>query len=269
MGQKNAIESRYYSGQGIVLVSELDANNNPLGFRNVGNVSALGLGIEVTTIEHKESSTGQRATDKRITTETKGTFNMTVENLDKANLELALRGSASAKTGAAVVDESIVARLGLTVPLANIGIDAGQAFTITSDPSGTTYEEGKNYELNAEAGSITFYTDTEQTANGAATNITDAAALLVSYTYFDYDQVLALNQGIKAYALRFEGLNTADTNKPVVVQVHKIEADPLQELALINDEIGQMAISGSILADTTKDAATESQFFWEKIGAGA
>ncbi len=265
MSQKNSVESKYYSGQGIVLIGARNAEGKILGYRNIGNVSGLELSIEVSTLEHKESSTGQRATDKRLTTEQKSTINMTLESLNKENLAMALRGDAAAVAGAAVADEQVTAYLGMTVPLMHMNLDPEVAVVVqgTGAKSATTYVLDHNYTVNEGAGSINILSAADQTAAGAVASIDDAEELEISYTHLGYSKVDAMTQGVKEYALRFEGLNTAEDNKPVVVEVFKFEADPLQNLALINDEIAQMSVAGSALADLTR--TTGSKFFREMM----
>lgn len=114
MAQNNIVESRYYSGQGIVLVSTRRADGTPNGFRNVGNVSALTIAMETTTLEHKESSTGSRTTDLRLITENKATVTMNIENFEAANLELGLFGTTTQLVSAAVSDELTRATPGRT-----------------------------------------------------------------------------------------------------------------------------------------------------------
>lgn len=258
--QNNAKQTRYYSGQGIVLLAELDSNNVPLGFRNIGNVADLKLAIEVEVETKKETSTGQRATVLRLEKEKTASFSAVVEDLSKETLAMALRGTAAAVPADSVEDEAIIARLGLTVPLEHPGVST---VVVTNSAGTTTYELDKNYTINAETGSLNFLTDAEQTAAGATENIADAADLLVDYDHVAYDKVDALTEASKYYALRFEGLNTADSNKAVVVEIFRISADPLKELALINDEAAAMTLDGSIMADLTR--TTGSQFFREQI----
>jgi hypothetical protein len=50
----------YYSGQGVVLLAERDAQGKPTGFVPVGNVSDLKITVSTSVLEHKESHTGQR-----------------------------------------------------------------------------------------------------------------------------------------------------------------------------------------------------------------
>lgn len=69
----------------------------------------------------------------------------------------------------------------------------------------------------------------------------------------------ALTEGVAEMAMRFEGLNTAEDNEPVVVEVFKFATDPLKELSLISDNFQQFVLEGSVLADSTK--TTGSKFF--------
>ena len=53
----------YFSGQGRVYVGARDQNGQPLGLSYVGNVPELKVSLSVETLEHQESSSGQRLTD--------------------------------------------------------------------------------------------------------------------------------------------------------------------------------------------------------------
>ena len=57
----HAIDSHYYSGQGVLMIAERDAvTGKPLGFTPVGNVNALSIAVSTSKLEHKESQTGSR-----------------------------------------------------------------------------------------------------------------------------------------------------------------------------------------------------------------
>ena len=71
------VTEEYFSGQGVVLVAARDVNGNPKGFRPVGNVPNLAIKNATTVLEHKESTTGARGTDKRLTTEVKVSLEVT------------------------------------------------------------------------------------------------------------------------------------------------------------------------------------------------
>ena len=260
MAQNNAVTSKYYSGQGIVLIASRDANGKPMGFRNVGNVGDLSVDIKTNSLEHKETSTGVRGIDLRLTTEINCSVKMTLESFDKDNFALALRGEGAAVAGATVTNELVTLYPGMTTALSHINVTAFTSL-ISTDAIPVTYVKGTDYFVNEEVGSITVpATGVIATAAGAAGKVTANA----NYTFGNYDNVEALTLSATDFYLRFEGLNTADGNKPCVVEVFKFQADPLKTLALINDKIADISIEGSALADLKRPAGT-SYYFREML----
>jgi hypothetical protein len=77
----------------------------------------------------------------------------------------------------------------------------------------------------------------------------DVVNLTAAYTYAAQTLTNALTQPLQNSYLRFEGLNTVDSNSPVVVEIFKFSNDPLKELALISDTFGQFMIEGTVLND--------------------
>jgi len=325
----------YFSGQGVVLIGERDSLGRPKGLIPVGNVSDLKISVATSVLEHKESQTGQRGIDLRLTTEIKATMSATLENFIADNLALALRGDTAVVVGAALTDEAINLYIGKIMPLAHAKVSAltvtTAAVTLTAYTNDATPYD---YKFNADAGSVQFndgaivLTDklpeggeviTGVTAadpvqitvgavpayvevggyaclsgvtgadaadlNGKSFKIlaktsttididfdgagqtytatgfvdTDGAPILVDYTFETQNQVEALTVGSQERYLRFEGLNTADNNSPVVVEVFKFQVDPLKELALISDTVQQYVLEGNVLADQLQ--TTGSNYF--------
>lgn len=243
----SCISNQYYSGQGSVLVATKNVTTGePEGFIPVGNVSALTLSIETTVFEHKESCTGTRGIDKEIVQEVSVTVAMTLESINKHNLALAAYGSEASVTGAAVADEQIALYHDKWASLANIKVDT----VVVGDDAvpTTTYVEGTDYELNLETGSI------KALSTGA---ITDTQVVFVDYNFTTYDQIEALiTSSAPERWIRFEGLNTADLDNPVVIDIYKGSIQPLAELALINDELTEMAVEASALSDPTRSSGS-------------
>lgn len=100
------------------------------------------------------------------------------------------------------------------------------------------------------------------TATGTPKVVFDGAALTATYDYQAQSLVNALTQPLSEISIRFEGLNTADGNSPVVVDLFKFSVDPLKELALLTDTFGEFQIEGALLYDNTK--STGSKFFTVK-----
>jgi hypothetical protein len=236
----------YFSGQGVVLLAKRDATGNPTGFFPVGNVKDLKITVNTSTIEHKESHSGQRGIDLRLTTETKCALSMTMENFLADNLSLASRGISTKQVGASVVDHGITCYLGKVVSLPHIKISS----VVISDGL-TPLTEGTDYLLNTDAGSIKF--------SNTITGVVDGDALSVDYTYATQFKVDTLVTGNTDMFMRFEGLNTAEGNDPVVIEVFKFSIDPFKELALIGDTVQTFVLSGSVLTDTLR--STGSKYF--------
>ena len=246
----SCVINQYFSGQGSVLLATKDpVTGEPEGFRPVGNVSALTIGVETTVFQHKESCTGVRGIDKEIVQEVVVTIAMTMESIDDENLALALYGTTAEVTGATVSDELVTAHHDLWVRLDNIKVSA---VVVGDDATPTiTYVLDTDYELNPETGSIRVL------STGA---ITDLQVVFVDYTFATYDQIEAITSSIAPERwIRFEGLNTADGENPVVIDIYKGSIQPLAELALINEELAEMVVEASALTDPTR--VSGSQYF--------
>lgn len=71
--------------------------------------------------------------------------------------------------------------------------------------------------------------------------------------------VNALTQPLTEISVRFEGLNTAEENSPVIVELFKFAIDPLKELSLLSDNFGSFQIEGALLLDSSR--TTGSKYF--------
>lgn len=330
--------TKYYSGQGVVMLGERSAAGQGINLKPLGNVTDLKINTTTSTLEHKEAQSGQRAVDFRLTTETNVKCSLTIENFARDILALAMRGSYTDTPAGSVTGEAISGYPGSVAPFAKIKASAvavkrgAAALTLYSNDT-TPWD----YKLNADAGSIqlndgsvtvvdkitTGGTAPTAITVGATTSITvantaavgdyavitglsgaDAAlvngkwfkivtatasiitldvdttgktitigttplsafsgvALLADYSYAAQVKVDALTAAAPEKFLRFEGLNTLDGNKPVIVEIFKFVLDPAQEFSLISGEqAAQLTIEGSILADTLQSSG--SQFYRER-----
>ena len=255
----NNQENYYYSGQGRVLISERGPDGKPLGYREVGNVSALAVSVETSSTPHRESQSGLRTVDKTLVTQVSAGMSMTVESLDRRNLSLAVWGDDRLVEGGDVTEELHTAAPGAIVGLENLGVSN---VVVTSEDGQTEYTLDEDYELfNADAGSIKILEDGTSPAEDAEGN---PAKIAVSYTFSQHEAVEGLTLAAQPERyIRFEGLNTARDGKPVVVEVFKAGIQPLANLALINDEIAAMEVATDVLRDDKR--ATGSKFFRERM----
>lgn len=240
--------TEYYSGQGVVYLSEKDTTGNLLGYRDVGNVPDLKLAFSTNNIEHKESRTGNRLVDMRLATDKSATASITLEGFDAETLKVAMYATAAAAAAAVGVEEAVVARLGKVVPLGKIKLSN---VVIKDETETTTYVSGKNYTVDTETGTIYFLTAAEQaTAGAGATIIADADDLVVTYDHAGQTKVEAFQDSQKTYSLMFLGLNTAKDNEPVRITIPNFRPDPLKDLSMISNELQQFVMEGAALADT-------------------
>ncbi|AUR95994.1 major tail protein [Vibrio phage 1.215.B._10N.222.54.F7] len=261
----NNVESFYYSGQGVVMLAEYDENHNLLGYRPIGNVNALSIGIETTRTEHRESQTGARGIDRVITTEVNANVSMTIENFIQENLALGLYGSSAVLAAATDIEQAAKVRhLGMVEALVALDVTNVVVTDVLASPT-ITYELDKNYRVNTDAGSIYWLTVEEQTAAGAANVITATDTVAVKYDHGEQKVLQGLEtSNAPVRALRFEGLNTVENNSPVVVEIYKFETAPLAEYALINEEIANIELSGNALADNSR---TKGSRYFRQLSA--
>lgn len=327
-------DTKYYSGQGVVLLSERKADGKPKGFFPVGNCPALAIKLSTSVKDHHESMTGTRGIDARLTTETKCNLSLTLEQFDAQNLALASRGSYTTVPAATITAESIPFYFGRIFPLDNLKVS--DVVVKHSSTSLTPYVDDEtpwDYQLNEETGSLKFNTYTTSDALktvglaissitvGTTTTITTAgnpildvgstvivsgatgtdaaffnvpqtvvsstdttivtslvstgkvvvvtsakvlfegSSASVDYSHATQYRVEGLTTGVKEFFVRFEGLNTADENKPVVVEVFRMQSDPFKELALIGEDFQKFELEGMAMFDSTR--TTGSKFFRE------
>ena len=230
----------YYSGQGKVLVGKATDGNVGV-MRYIGNCPNLQIEMTTETIEHKESHSGQRLTDQRIVTGKMANITLTLEDFTKHNLALGLYGTAAQTAGASVTDEALPAGLkaGDLVRLAHPGISA----VAVKNKAAAALTSGTDYEVHsADHGSLKILRDIAATAQ----------PLNASYTHRAYANVTMFDAASTDNWVRFEGLNTADSNSPGLIELYRVSFDPLANLGAISDELLQMELKGSALYDDTK-----------------
>ena len=255
MTQPAQIATEYFMGQGMVFIGTKDATTGePQGLRHLGNVTDLKTSLKTSVIELKESMTGTRGLAKRLTTEVGASFSATLESLNKENLGIALRGAATEVATGSVTKQTYLVFKDSMVALDHIGISA---VSVYDEATGlVAYDVTDDYLVNNNTISI------PATGAIAALDSGDGVEVQISYTYAAQDKIEAFTEGEKEYYLYFDGLNTADENKAVVVEIYKVAMDPLKELALINDKQAEIVFEGSCLLDSTR--ATGSKYFTVK-----
>lgn len=227
--------TQLYRGQGKVFIALVTAGIVGAG-KFLGNVTALTLSPEVEKIEHKESTSGKRAVDKTLITSRKMTFAATLEDFSAATMATAFQGSKTVISLGTVTGEILPAALvaGDFVALANV--DASTIVLSDSSATPAILTAGTHYSV--------------ESAKHGSLQILDIATftqpLKAAYAFGAAEKVDILSGSAKTYELRFEGLNTAEDDKAVLVKA-RIQLEPGKQLSLIGDEFANYEISGDVL----------------------
>lgn len=231
----------YFVGQGKVLIGKRDILGNPEALRFVGNVPELKLSLKTDVIEHQESTSGQRATDARIPKSKSAEFSCTLEEFTQENLALVLYGASSQVASGTVTAEAFPIGLLVGDFVALKGQDVTSVVIKDSAGAPATLVAGTDYVLNADHGSV-------QILNIGAY----VQPFKADYSKGAVTNINMLTQPLPERFVRFEGLNIADSNKPVVIELYRVAIDPLKELAMIGEDIASFELAGSVMIDALK-----------------
>ena len=239
--------STYASFQGRVYLGKRDSMGNPIEVRSPGNVAELKLSLKTDVLEHYESQTGQRTLDHRMVKQKSATVNLTIEEFTKENLALALYGNFVTGAAGTVTGEplgGVAPVIGDRYFLAHPKVSA----LVVTDSAATpaTLALGTNYTAETDFGALQFLEVTGFTAPFKA-----------SYGFGVATEIGIFTQPLPERYLRLEGLNTAQGNAKVLVELYRVAFDPLKEISFISDEYNKFEMEGSLLADASKpfDAA--------------
>jgi hypothetical protein len=233
--------------QGNVYVANRDTNGNPLAFRHLGNVPSIEITLESGTVDHFESTSGQRLQDGRLIISKTAGLSMTLDEWTTKNLALALYGTDAVIAGSTVTAEVFPAGLvnGDFVRLTKQDVSA----VVIKDSAGVpvTLVEGTDYQItSAKHGTIKIL--------NVGTYIQPFKA---DYTYAGGTNIALFSAAPPELWLKVDGVNTAEANKPVLAELYRVILDPVAALALIHNEgYGPMELSGAVLYDATKVADT-------------
>lgn len=234
--------NRYFSGQGKLRIANIVAG--VVGaLREVGNVSSLSIKTSSSQVEHKESESGFRAVDHVLTTDQKMELDFTTDNLNAENLGLAFKGAVQTIKGSTVTDETKTLTKGDTWQL------QGGKITnlVITDNASQPLVAGTDYLLDAEFGRVTFIS--------SSSSLTQP--LKASYKFGDKTRIEFLSMPQGQYYLVFDGLNTAEGNAPVKIEIYKAKLDLDGNFDVINDKYGELKFKGQALMIDGKMANIE------------
>ncbi|BCM05888.1 hypothetical protein MAFF301069_02860 [Ralstonia pseudosolanacearum] len=111
-----------------------------------------------------------------------------------------------------------------------------------------TLAAGVDYTGDLDFGSIQFL----RLDDGATPPTPYVKPFKASYVFGVTTEIGIFTQPLPERYLRLEGLNTAQGNAKVPVELYRVGFDPLKELSRISDEYNKFEMEGSLLTDATK-----------------
>lgn len=229
-------DTKYYRGAGkLYMQRKVGGVYGPAMW--AGNVSALGLSPSSEKVEKSENYSGQSAVESVFYKNKKVDFAATFDNFDKPMLANAFQGVVTEKTLGTVTGEEIpaaVAVVGGFIFLSNPDVST----LVITDSAGVpaTLVEGTDYEIESAAhGSIKIL------------NVgTFVLPLKAAYAYGASSSISIMSESAVDYKLTFHGLNSADSDAPVIVEL-EASLSPASQLQLIGDDFGNFEMNGSVL----------------------
>lgn len=229
--------TQYFSGQGKLFIAPvLGGVIQEKKLRWLGNVPTLQLATEIETETHKESWSGTRAKDFTLKKEKSLTINATIEEFTRDNLVLALQAIDEEIVSGSVNDEISANDLVADDVWLLKHQRISQLVLTDSTATPTVLKSGEHYRVDETFGRITI-----NSVKGLK------LPLKAAYAYEKSVSLDMLQTNSEGHYLRFEGLNTADGNKPVLVEVFKADLSPTASLDLITDELGSFELKGEAL----------------------
>lgn len=236
MGQETSTFN--FSGQGKLSFAERnELGRAASGFTFLGDCSKLDIKCQVENKEHQEHQSGQNGIDNTFEINQKVELEFTLDEFVTEAVNLYVYGTSQTNTASTVTAETTKLYLGKESPTEFMP----DGDVIVTDVGGsTTYVLGTDYKIGS-TGMIYV--------PSSGSNITDAQDVELNYQSRDERITTAFTQLNKPYFFRFDGLNRAHDNKPVVVEIYKGRMNPAEMLDIINEDFATYNLKGKALYD--------------------
>lgn len=225
----------YSYGQGRVYLAERLPNGDSKTLRWVGDVSEASLSLSTEEFTHKESYSGQRQEVRKINTGKSGEVSLKFHEFSQENLALLLLGEHSKISSGTITGEALPSEIKASdrIALAHVKVSNVEINGMTEN---TDFVVDKNF------GAIEFLKDKSGNTE------------TVKYSYGEVQNVAMLTGNPKDLFLRYEGVNLAEENEWIMLELYKINFNPTDALALVNNDNALAALNAKakVLADTTK-----------------
>lgn len=236
-----------FSLQGKVWLGD-NVSGKPQAMRWVNDAAVLQISATSEEEQRRESYSGKRNISATLSTGSEVTFTLTLNHANAKNLALGLYGTVSDVTADSVTGETLPEGL---VAGDHVVLDRGNVSNLVLEDSAGT--------------PVALVLDTNysiEDAVGGVIQILDPAALTQPFTA-DYDHgastdVMMFTQKAPVRYLIMTGENTVDgaTDK-VRVRLYKLKFNPVNTLDLINDQFGEIQLTGTAILDTNNEPSAE------------
>lgn len=234
--------------QGRVFIAERDASGLTTGYKFIGDTDGFTITTAQQFLDIYESFTGDRNIVAHIPTQTDISAEISILNIDAANLAKAYYGEISTAASGAVTGEAVTAYADQSFALKNPGVSS-----VVVKKGATTLVLGTDYSVEADTGVITILPGSTQVTGSAG------VALTIDYSHTANKKIKGFTQGLKDYSLEFAGKSRFDS-KGQKATIHRIALDLAATLSLIGTGVNKLVLKGKLLP-AYEQAAGESQYF--------
>ena len=248
----NLTRNRSFIGGGTIYFKEVGAAAARL---SIGNSDSFSFAInedKKTQRNFTQKGGGNIASQSAITDVTASVNGLSFQ---PSTLAVALRSLVNTIAAVAVTAEPHAAYKNGFIPFNKLP-DTDGTITVTGVGGTPVYVAGTDYQVK-NAGILILDTGT----------IADATAILVNYQSIEAYNIEGITRAAVEYEIFFDGFNDADNGKTVAVKCHKVKFSPSQALELISEDFGSLPLQFEVLADTSKDGSSESQYFVVNMAA--
>jgi hypothetical protein len=213
-------------------------------FRHLGNVSVLGLQHQVATQRQPDFTRSGGGTAVRVDRVEQVNVSMTWLTFSPDNWAVATAGTKTDVAAATSTTQTVKLYKGATTPLA---APPNAIASVTNVGATVTYDVGDDW---VKSGGGVYVPDDS--------GITDGADHVVTYTALAYARIEGAMGAATDLELWFEGLNEADSDRPVLVNLWQVKVPSAEEIALIGTELGQFTFAAECIKDSTKGAGVSA-----------
>lgn len=234
--------NKYWLLRGCLFVGKFNATGQKIGGEELHNVD-LELTVEQTRIQHKNTCGEVTKIDAEDVVETMVKAKMTIDQVTKKLLALALGGEVTEKaSGSTFTAKTFPTGLavGDIVPIPG-GYKNLDTLTLT-DSTGTpvTLTAGTHYTADLRAGTIKIL----------SLNTLIQPLIAAGEEKDDFDTISIATETKQERWVRFDGINLNDNNNPVILDLHKVSFPPIAtQFKNSGNDYSQFTFEPTVLAD--------------------